>query len=616
MSHAASRPAAMRSWPLHLALALVLPAALVAAMYLWPFVRDPQQLPFGADTYGYMWRGELVRQEGVTALTPERVGMRKTLGERPGHVVVLALLRTVSGTSALELMWVLPAAFAAVVAIAAAGLALETTEGGSAAAGLVGIGLAASAFIARTAEGYNANLMFDVLALTVAVLAIRIALGSERLGWVGAAALLGAGALFHWIFAVVFALLLAGFAILVAVGRAALRGPSRPASGASLRIVAIVIAAGALAFLAFQFGPELPGRLPRGGGTERRTDLRLPSFRLALTLPAAAVGAVLILLAGSIRRWSLGVLVPWASLAVVGLIGWYWLDLDTRPYRFAGAALGVPLLIVLGPLAIARLDGGVVRALGTIAAAGAAGALAITGAQVWWNLEPKHGPELFAQLAVVERYAERLPTDTVIGLTYGGGFRPISPVRAGLPVDLIGRTSLLKLRDRAPVVPRDGVLLHLEALNRRPAPSGGQRIAPGVTLVAGPDGAVPAPAPPRAPRPARLAAILLMLTGCLVVVGAGWTVALTQVSGVAALTAAPAFGLAGLGVLGTVASRLGVPLEGPGGVALIAGIAGVGWVAAVVRRHRGGLRAAKHLGGADDRRRASTEGATRSSHEP
>jgi hypothetical protein len=70
----------------------------------------------------------------------------------------------------------------------------------------------------------------------------------------------------------------------------------------------------------------------------------------------------------------------------------------------------------------------------------------------------------------------------------------------------------------------------------------------------------------------------------LAVAGAGWSLALTDVPLIGALSLAPAFGLAGLGIVGLVGSAEGVPLHGFGGVALFLVTASSGGLLAVVAR--------------------------------
>ena len=579
-----------RGQALDLVLGLLLPAVLIAGMYLYPFLRDRRELPFGADTFGYLWRAELVRAEGIGALTVERTLIWKTLGERPAYPVLISLFRSTTGASSLELLWVLPATFAAALAIAAAGVAREVGERWGW-AGVVGIAVAASVFIARTAVGYTTNLIFDVIALTGGMLAVRLALGSERRGWIGGALVLAGGALYHWLFALLFAGLLVGMVVLTALGRWRRQERSRPAEGSALRIAAVVGSAAVVAVvLLVLITSGTPNRLPifRGGG--KGVELRLPSFALWLTLPAAAVGAAVLFVGNVTRRWALALLVPWAGVAVAGLVGWYWLDLATKPYRFAGFALGIPLLIVLGARGIERLrPGPTLRVAAATVTTAVVVVFVVGGLAVWWERPSRLGPELFAQLEVTGRYVGRLDGQPMLLLPYSGRPRPLNPVRAGLPVGLYGRTLLYRASDGLPeAASEDRVIVHLDGINRRRPPTGSTPIADGVSVVEGPTVSVAPSSAPLAPAPA---ALFLLALGCLVllgVAGGGWARVLTDLPPAEAVSASPAFGLATLGLVGTLGSWSGVPLRGGGAVAIVTVTAAGGWAAAWIGRHRRG----------------------------
>jgi hypothetical protein len=194
---------------------------------------------------------------------------------------------------------------------------------------------------------------------------------------------------------------------------------------------------------------------------------------------------------------------------------------------------------------------------------------------------------LFSQLGIVARYAERLPREPLLVLPYRGPpIPPLSPVRAGLPVLLYRRVVLVRSIAQAPIGP-DGsrVIIHLEAINRRPADDG-TLLGPGVTLLEGPVLPVPPVAPPRAPGPADLAFMVTMTLVSLIGSGSGWAVGFTDLSWVGAVSASPAFGLAALGLFGTMASRLGVPLRGGSALVMIAVTMAAGWGVALALRWR------------------------------
>ncbi len=59
--------------------------------------------------------------------------------------------------------------------------------------------------------------------------------------------------------------------------------------------------------------------------------------------------------------------------------------------------------------------------------------------------------------------------------------------------------------------------------------------------------------------------------------GSGWAAGLTDLGWLGSASVAPVFGLAVLGLIGTAASRIGLPLSGAGGVGVAAVTAAAGW---------------------------------------
>jgi hypothetical protein len=578
-------------------LGLLIPAALVAGIYLAPFVRDPGELPKGRDTFGYLWRTDLVYEQGVEALDPDRSGLEGALGDRPAHPIVTSILRGVTGTSSLTVMWILPGALGAAIAVVAAGLAADGVREGRRLSGLAGVGVGGSSFVALTAIGYSTNVMFDVVALGVASIAIRVAFRPGLRGVVGGGLLLALGSLFHWPFTLVFAGVLLAFWALLAIRSVAWTAAPQPPEGAARRVAAVVGVAAALSLAVFLIAPVRPGGTPGypDAGVERKSDLRLPQMALPVTLPAAGLGlAVIAFRRGSPqRRWSTALLGPWAALALVGLVGWYGIGLPTPPHRFAAFALGVPILIVLGAFGVRRWCGGNAgRVVAFVIGIAATIALAVSGARAWSAIEPIHEAAPFAQLATVRSYAAGLPNDTTLVLPIGleGRREPVALVRAGLAPDLYRRIVFerVRLADGLPDPAEPAAVLFVDALIAQRAPAGGVTLGPGVSLLSG-----PAPGPieigraPIAPSALGLAALTLVALGVMMIAGAGWAAALTTFPFLGVLSISPAFGLGFLALGGLVAGRVGVPVGGVGGVAVFAMTALVGAAAGLVVRLRG-----------------------------
>jgi hypothetical protein len=571
--------------------AVVVPAVVVGLIFLVPFLRDLSQMPYGSDSLGYIWRTDLVYEGGINRLTPEVVGQTKTLGERPAHPITLSILRSLTGSDSLDLVRVLPGLLTAAIALAAGALAADGARERRRLSGVVGVGVAASVYVAYTAVGYSTNLAFDVVAIAAGTLAVRVKTGSRRREIAGLALLLTGGALYHWIFAVVFSGLLLVMATLLVLARRwrSDRGdasrPRPPVAGILIGVGSATILAAVLFLL---FAPELPGRLPdilrTGSHSVNATAVRLPKMGLPIVLPLAALGALAIS-AGRDRqrRSSLALLVPWAAIALIGVITWYVLELPSPPYRWAGFALAIPMLIVMGFLSIPRM-----RPTRSAWVAGvglalvAAAAFSAVGVSVWWNLDSKFDGNLIAGLRTVRTYVDRLPPDTTIVLPVRLA-RPSSPVRAGLGASLFQRVVFVRSvpKDLADVVPGPGVVLCVRALNCQPAEVPGVPLGDGVYLLEGPALDV-APAP--IPRASGWGAVVGLAIACLIaltVAGLGWSLALTDLPVIGAVSIAPAFGLASLGIIGLVGNRAGVPLHGGGGVALFLSTALSGGLLAV-----------------------------------
>jgi hypothetical protein len=581
--------------------ALVVPAVLIAVVYLKPFATDPSTMPFGVDTSTYIWRVNVVHDLGIGSLTPEVTNAPKPLGDRPGYPIALSLLRSVTGLSSLSLMWLTPALLACALGLAAGSLAADGALERRRRAGAVAVAVGGSAFVAWTAVGYAANLAFDVVAMAVAVMTLEVARG--RRGVWGGALLLAGGVLLHWMFAAVFVVVL-GVTIVVQFVRSRSReaNPRRPAVKrlATMLVLGVAIGAAGLV-LSSQHPARLPEVQPGRPGPAGRLELRLPALALPLTLPLAGLGATLLALDQRRGRRNAAVLLGiWSSTAVVSLLAWYMFDLPLPPYRWAGFALAIPMLIVLGVFALGdRLErlgrhGVAIIAVsfGLAATVGLVGA----GAAVWWSREPTLAAGEFAQLRTLTSYLEPLPLETrvVILLEPHRRHAPFNRAWAGLPAERLAHVTMIAARVKlhapdyglGPDVldgPRT-VVVALDAY-RKPLDSG-HLLGPGVHLIAGPvPRDVQAGVPPRAPSGIALAFTLAVLLAVLLLTGVGWA-ALSDLPALGIVSVAPAFGLAILSCTGFVASRLGVPLHGLAGAGLVCGIALAGWVAAILRRAR------------------------------
>jgi hypothetical protein len=163
----------------------------------------------------------------------------------------------------------------------------------------------------------------------------------------------------------------------------------------------------------------------------------------------------------------------------------------------------------------------------------------------------------------------------------------------GLPADVIDRLDLLPVSydvqraDLGIPAPPGGVVLWVDEVDRR-SPPPGIALGPGVLLLIGPPPSLPLRRSglPRSPPGGRLVGLAVIALVVLTVAGSGWAgLARTDDIGRAALS--PTFGLAALGLLGLVASRLGVGFNRSGSLAIIAVTTALGWGVDHLSRHRG-----------------------------
>jgi len=573
-------------------LVVVVATAGLVAIYLGPFLRDPGRVPSGLDTPGYVWRAGSVYEAGIDALPAFR--------DRPGHPVLVSVLRDVTGASPMDLARVWPAVIAASIGLAVVALAGSGLRERPLVAGAVALGVAGSAFVALTAVGYAANLLVDLFVVAAVALAFRVVDG--RAGAVAIGMLVVAGSLTHWLFAVLLIVLLLVVAVASLVWPVVDERDDDPRRGARRLLVTTGVAA-AVGGLALLLAPGLPTAFVQQtfeGDVDRRIAKRLPPHALPASLAAAAAGAVAIAaFGGPRRRRILPTLVAWSAMAPAGLLAWYGLHLRVPPYRTAAVALAIPALIVLGAAAPASwlLDRGrvVAAAVAAVLVIGATAWLLRVGTQAWERAQPAVDRTALGQVVALDAYLDGLPpgTSVVVPLPKGA-FRPPRILRLGMAArhadavslvaaDLSGGTDAF-VRD---VLSRDAdaAVVFLDVY-RRPEVGVGDPFAPGVTLVHGPPPAGSIAPEPIRTEPAELLRVTTIALALLLVSGIGWTLALTRPPIVDAVGLAPAIGAASLVIVGLVAGRLGASYADGGGVAIAAATAAAGWLVWLLGRSR------------------------------
>jgi hypothetical protein len=578
--------------------AVVLPAGVIALIYLAPFVVHPELQPLGADTPGYIWRSGVVRALGLGALQPDRFPAPiQPLGNRPAYPVIAGILQSISGIDPATFAWVSPAIFATMAGLAASVLAVDGLGEPRVRAPIYAIGLGGSAYLAWTAVGYAPNLAFDGIALAIALVVVLHQRGraSPLFGGV----LLGAGLLTHWMFATAFAGVLLEYAgIIVWVRWHAVRSAARPTaekeaketripSGAVLRglwtLLASAFVLGAVGFLVF--APERPDSLPPVNEADRLAAVaaklvaRDPGLLLVITVPLAIVAFVFGLRGA--RRWPTILLALWAFLAIEGLVAWYGLHLPFPPYRWSAFALGLPILAVAaGPWAAAAFAaraGPRAPEAGIALAVLVSAALVGGGIAVWWNKDPQMTPEDRVQMALASRYLAPLSEETPVIVVVSPRVRnlPIDRVLSGLPAERLPYVQVVAARVNLAStdlglgipVPLGAVVLVPQAFSGRESVRGGTELGPGLRLLAGPPPPAPIamPPPPRAPGVVRLAWYVALSLAVATLAGWGWSL-IIDVPVVGRLALSPVIGTAMLGLVGVVLARFGVRPDGPGAV--------------------------------------------------
>ncbi|MEP6476892.1 MAG: hypothetical protein ABJC60_06435 [Actinomycetota bacterium] len=573
-------------------MALVLPVIITAGMYLLPFVRNPSLLPFGADTKKYVARAEIVSAEGIQGLD----GDTSSIAQRPSVPIFTATMMGLTGSSALTYAWLTPAIVASLIALAVGALATDGLEEPRHRALFYAVGVGCSAFVAWTAYGYAANLLVDPVIVVLFLVALRAATTGH--GRLAGAVLLAGSVLTHWVFAGLAAGILLGLAILLMLARL-VHWPMRPRAGAGRDVAAIVVGGLVGGTAAMVLSPVFPGHLssPEPGlrGGSLHLEQRLPAMRLRTTGPLAALGFGLGITDPRIgRRWCLMLLFLWGLLVPVSLVGWYVLDLPTPPYRFAGSALAVPILVVTAAAGIGTLVRTLLPRLGLVVSAGllvaASVGLAATGADVWFQAQPSLDPAELAQVETLAAYLAAQPPDLQVVVPIRPQLRlSADRIRVGLPVELDARVTTVSVLV-APTKPNAGVtvpegaaIVWLAAFQKREVP--GITLGPGVVLVTGPAPAGPLIPimPPRAPSPAAMAVLLLAVIGALAAAGSGWA-QLVDLSRIGRAAVMPSFGVATLGAVGLGLSRSGVGFDRGGSAMILLVTIAAGWGVVALRR--------------------------------
>lgn len=609
--------------PLTNLLVLLLPTAVIGAMYLWPFLTRHSVLPFGFDTPKYLWRANLVADRGLHALlgaVPEGLGVN---ADRPAYPVIAALVRSVLGVVPLQLAVVLSAVIGVSIGLAAGAFAVRSLGEPLWAFPIYAVVVGASVNVAWTARGYTDNLIFDAIAVAAVLLVILVVQGEG--GMAGGIVLLAGGTLIHWNFALLFALMLGVFAtLLLPASFKQWRDGGGLLATPSVRLGMLVGGSAAAGAGGLALGPSLPSTVPHllMSTILRKYVMFIEPYRFSILGPAAVAGVpALWWPRHQSRRRALLLAVVWAGVGVGGIVALRLFHMAVPAYRFLGFALGIPILGAAAIAGAGRLASwrkglaGVALAI-VLSTAGVAVAVSLAY-QTWSDHHASMSPEQLGQVTTAGRYLEAVGgTEPVVFVVSRPGLGLQDHIiRSALPGDQITR-ALLYLGDTGnllagqptvkggaksrfndasraswpavqAVLDREPMILFLSTFNASigPPPEGWS-LAPGVWVVRGPQPTVPIPAaaPIVAPSAPALVGIALAVLSFLVAVGLGWAASLVPTGWLERVAVAPAFGIAALAIVGVVADRLGLRLLGPTGMGVSAFAAGLGWSPLAVRR--------------------------------
>jgi hypothetical protein len=595
-----------------------LAVASVALVLLLPY-GGRAQAELSYDTPYYVWRTRAVATDGLHILTEIPTG---AVPERPGFPVLGAMLGAITGLDALTFSVVVRAVAAIAIGLAAGALAVEALGEPRWAFAAFVVGVGASAAVVGTAIGSLDQLLADVLLVAAAATAPLAAAG--RRGVAAAALLLAAAAATHWVFTGLFLLLLLGtVAALMPGSFAERRSGTAWSATSSARLLRVFGIASAAAAATLALLPALPDRLPPAVG-QKGNLLRLGAYELPLILPLAVLGIVLALRrwgSSSVRRATILLLGLWAASVPLALVISEFLPTPLKLFRVAPFALGVPVLATLGLVTLASLSGERLGRGGAVA-----GSVILVGGLLWASGTPAASfndtaaggvAETMTQARTAGRYLEGVSRGArpVVFVTIGPPRLIDRAVRSGVPPDAIADTWVFvghpddlaagvpvsdparprlsemarKWWDQAwtrpsEVLGSDPIAIQIGPTGRRA--DGTTELGPGVAIVSGPE-------PSSSFEPAQPVGFdwihLLVATALVLIVlsaaGGGWAALLLDVSMLATVGLAPAFGVAVLVLAGTVAGRFDLPLGGPVGISVSLATAGAGWIFFGLRNH-------------------------------
>lgn len=590
------------NWRLAWGLILAASVIAVAGQFLFLYLRNSPAVPLGFDTPQYLWRANVVADEGLGRLAESGTDWFRDHADRPGYPVLAATIQSVTGVSPFDLAFVLPAVMATLIGLAAGTFAVRVLREPLWAFFVYAVIVGVSINVALTAPGLSDNLIVDAVVMAAATTALLVSAGMPTT--VATVLLMVGAALIHWPFAVFFMGLMAVLtAALVPDSFLAWRRGERLMRTPAGRLGMALGASGAAMVASLGLMPVGPSP-PRVGPGElvRKLRARATWFQVPIMGPAAVVGAgALLVRRDRLRLRGTLLMLVWGVSAAAGV---FLLNLGVKVpgHRLLGFALGVPVLAAAAVTGVAAALGRWRRWLRPVAVLVVLAALAGGSAlgHVAWSRAAKRWitPSQLVQAELASGYLEHVGNEgpvvfvinpfaahpgqpaalsfRVLRAGLSGSRAPDSYIYLGDPSELMaGRPTLrperqgydrISLRywvDVEPVLPQDPIVLLLPAFNHGLAAQkmldAGTAVEPGLFVVQGPIPPGWNPEIPAPPQPASAMALVGRLTSVLAllwVVGLGWAILLLPLGWGARVALAPTVGVSALVLGGVAAGRL------------------------------------------------------------
>jgi hypothetical protein len=595
----------------------------VAGIFVSTYAVHDFVVAVGSDTAQAVWRSNVVSELGLEGLPDPGPNVLDAGVDRPGLPLLLAILHGLFDVSPAASAFGLPAAAAAALALAAGAFATGVLGRPLWSFGLVAVLAGASVNVDLFAAGYFDSLVASVVLLGAFVLLLAPDAGART--DVGGAALLAAGALFHWPFAAFAAgLLLATAAWIVVASTPRDRSPG-------IRI-AIGVAAGAVAgwvLLTLAPGRLLSPQLPDRGELLVKLSRLYPGPAIPVVVTLAVGGLVAL---RGVRETPLAgrrLLTLWALTAGGGVV-LIEAGMEVPAHRLVALAIAVPILAGVALATVLAAAGSSRRVwlavgAGVLAAAVVVGGAGLT-ASSWLERRASVDAGHLSALEVVVATVETAPPGRPVVVVVDSPRQPVhgvtpairriralmDPARVadvhiflGRPEDALAgrrterpedpeftRDSDLVWPAVAPVLDDDPVVivsgLFYKGIAEVVAAHPEASRAHGLVAFGVPIGQPQPEVEPHGFGEAVRTALLLFAT--VFVAGLGWSWWLLAPRPLLRTGMAPALGLGALGLAGFVADRLGLKVGSAGAAwGVLAAATAVGWMLVLLRAR--GIRA-------------------------